>query len=149
MKPISRRILMVLAAIGLATGVAACGHHRHDPEQQAERIIENVTEELDLTQAQQAKLEAVRDAFVSAGKEMRQDRQQGRAEFMSLLEQPKLDRAKAQSLVNQRLDAIRSVSPQIINAMGDFYDSLTPEQQKELRERIQEKMERFHSSCGR
>jgi periplasmic protein CpxP/Spy len=145
MKPITRRILMALAAVGLATGVAACGHHRHDPQQQAERIMEKVSEELDLTQEQQAKLEAVKDEFISAGKEMRKERKQAREEAMSLLEQPKLDRAKAQDLVNQRLDAIRAHSPQVINALGDFYDSLTPEQQKELRERIQDKMEHFES----
>lgn len=149
MKPITQRIILALAAVGLATGLAACGHHRHDPEQRAERIIEKVTEELELTQEQQAKLGAVRDEFISTGKEMRKDRKQARAEFLGLLEQPQLDRARAQTLVNQRLDAIRDHSPQIINALADFYDSLTPEQQKELREHLQEKMERFDSCCGK
>jgi protein CpxP len=146
MKPITRRILMALAAVVLAIGVASCAHHRrHDPEQYADNMIEKVTEDLDLTQEQQARLGAVKDEFISAGKEMREDREQAREEFMGLLEQPQLDRAKAQDLVNQRLDAIRAHSPQIINALADFYDSLTPEQQKELRERIREKMEHFES----
>ena len=44
------------------------------------------------------------------------------------------DRAKAAELVTAKVDAIKTGSPAVIDAMAAFYDSLKPEQQAKLRE---------------
>ena len=56
-----------------------------------------------------------------------------RAEMQALIKGEKFDRAGAQALVDQKANALRTASPEVITAMGDFYDSLKPEQQAKVR----------------
>ena len=125
----------------LAVMLAACGPHRHDPEERAEWMMEKVTKELELNETQVAKLNLVKNELLKAGKDFRQRRDDSRQTVVDLIQQPTLDRDKAVALVNQHTAAINEQAPQIIAALGDFYDSLSPEQQAELREHIQDRME--------
>jgi len=146
MKPVTKKILFALGAVGLFASVAAYGHHQcHDPEQKGNWIVEKISSELELTEPQVAKLEDVRDQMMNARKQMHQERKGARADVLQLLGQSSLDRDQSLAMINQRLDAIRGKAPQLVNALGDFYDSLTPVQQQELKERIEEKMARFES----
>ncbi|MEX8492918.1 Spy/CpxP family protein refolding chaperone, partial [Sphaerotilus sp.] len=56
-----------------------------------------------------------------------------RAEMQALIKGDKFDRAGAQALVDQKANAMRASAPDVITAMGDFYDSLKPEQQTKVR----------------
>ena len=51
-----------------------------------------------------------------------------------MLSGTKFDRARAQSLVDAKTGALREASPAVISAAADFYDSLKPEQQQQVRE---------------
>jgi Spy/CpxP family protein refolding chaperone len=146
MKPLTKKILFALGGVGLITSVAAYGHHQcHDPEQRANWMIEKISDELELTEPQVTKLEGVRDQMMQTRQQMHQARSGARADMLQLIEQPRLDREQSLAMINQRLDALRDQAPQLINALGDFYDSLTPEQQQELRERIEQRMARFEA----
>ena len=61
-----------------------------------------------------------------------------------MLEQPTLDRDKANAIVAQYVDKVNTRSPQIIDAIGNFYDSLTDEQRAELNGFLRHKMEHHH-----
>lgn len=144
MKPITKRILLAVGTLGLATSVAAYAHqHFHDPEERSAWIMEKITHELELTAPQQEKLEVVKVEIMTARKDMHQDRKQTKNDVLEMLGQPSMDRSRVQMMVDQRLDAMRNHAPQVINALGDFYDSLSPEQQLELREHVEQKMSRF------
>ena len=60
-----------------------------------------------------------------------------RAEVQALVAGDKFDRSRAQSLLTEKTAAITSKSPEVINAMADFYDSLNPEQQQKVRDFMQ------------
>jgi periplasmic protein CpxP/Spy len=60
-----------------------------------------------------------------------------RADIASLIKDNIFDRWHAQDLLNAKLEAVRAKSPQVIAALGDFYDSLTPAQQQKVREHLQ------------
>ncbi len=146
MKPLTKKILFGLGGVGLITSVAAYGHHQcHDPEQRGNWMVEKISSELELTEPQVEKLEAVRDQMMDARKQMHQERKVAREDMLKLLGQSSLDRDQSLAMINQRLDAIRDNAPQLVNALGDFYDILSPEQKQELKERIEEKMARFES----
>jgi Spy/CpxP family protein refolding chaperone len=49
----------------------------------------------------------------------------------------KFDRARAQTLVTDKTAALNAKSPEVIAALGDFYDSLTPTQQAKVRDYLQ------------
>jgi periplasmic protein CpxP/Spy len=49
-------------------------------------------------------------------------------------------------MLDQKTQAIQGNAPQTINALADFYDSLNPEQQKQVREKLDK---RGHGWWGR
>ena len=54
-------------------------------------------------------------------------------QMQELVKGERFDRARAQTLVDEKTQAARAAAPQVIAAMGDFYDSLKPEQQAKVR----------------
>ena len=126
----------------LTTSIVAC--NRGTPEERSERIVQKVTEELALTETQQTRLSDVKNEFLDMRKTMRSNREQTQTDIQAMLKQPTLDRNKANSIVNQHIETIHSRSPAIIDAIGNFYDSLDDAQRAELREFIEDKMEHRH-----
>ena len=151
MRPWIKRTLFGLFGASLVLGVAACGH-RHDggwqasAEDQAKfrgKMIERVSGKLDLDAAQKAKLGVLADKL----QEQRVALASGsnpRAEVQALVAGEKFDRTKAQALVAGKTAAVNNKSPEVIAAMGDFYDSLKPEQQTRVREFMQKRHGWWH-----
>lgn len=148
MKTWIRRTLIGLAATGaLLGGLAACshGHHRGpmseaDIVQLRERFIDKAASKLDLDAAQKARLATLADALqaqrsaLMAGGAGGAGAAQPRAELQALIAGTSFDRAKAQALVDSKTAAVRDKAPAVVTAMADFYDSLKPEQQQQLRD---------------
>jgi len=126
----------------LTTSIVGC--NRGTPEERGDRIVQKVTEELDLTAIQQASLTQVKNELLEMRNTISSSREQTQADIWAMLKQPRLDRNQANSMVNQRIEAIHSRSPAIIDAMGNFYDSLDDLQRAELREFIEDRMEHRH-----
>ena len=147
MKPWIKRIVLGFAGITLVVGgLTACGVSRYhgtgsmseaDATAWRAKQIERVADRLDLDAAQKAKLAALGEMMALQRKALRGNADNPRAEFQALIAGPKFDRTAAQNLVQQKTDAIRAGSPQVIAAMGDFYDSLRPEQQQKVRDFMQ------------
>ena len=147
MKPWIKRIVLGLAGITLvAGGLTACGMSRHhgmgsmsegDATAWHAKQIERVADRLDLDAAQKTKLAALGEVMAQQRKALRGNTDNPRAEFQALIAGSTFDRNAAQNLVQQKTDAIRAGSPQVIAAMGDFYDSLRPEQQQKVRDFMQ------------
>jgi Spy/CpxP family protein refolding chaperone len=55
----------------------------------------------------------------------------------SLVAGEKFDRTKAQAMVGEKMAVVGAKSPELIAAFGDFYDSLSPEQQAKVRDFMQ------------
>ncbi|HWR78063.1 MAG TPA: Spy/CpxP family protein refolding chaperone [Thiobacillus sp.] len=142
MKNRTRYIVAILGAVGIAVAVAGCGHgyRHHEPGDYAVRHIEKLGKELNLNEAQTAKLNAVSETLRKGRDTMRAKHDEKQKEVLALLDQPKLDRARALGLVQQTTRDINDHAPEMIAAMGDFYDSLTPTQQQKLREEVKERM---------
>ena len=138
-----RSLLGVLGATIAFGGIAACGH-RHDhhawnqmsAEERAkarEKIIDRIAQKLELNGEQRQRLGVLADklqeqrAALMAGADPR-------AEARSLVAGDKFDRAKAQAFIGQKTAAVQAKSPEVIAALGDFYDSLNPQQQAKVRE---------------
>ena len=137
-------------------------HSEADMLKRRDKMVERATSELSLDAAQKAKLVTLMDtmhakraammashgaaqpgAGAASGPHGMKGREghggQGgpgmmpRAEMQALIKGEKFDRAGAQALVDQKANALRTASPEVITAMGDFYDSLKPEQQAKVR----------------
>ncbi len=148
MKTWIKRTLIGLTGATIALGgLAACGHRMHHggwrgdatPEQQAEwrgKMVDRVASKLELNAEQKAKLTTLGDKLHAQRLAVRGSADP-RADMQSLVAGDTFDRAKAQALVQQKTDAVRAGSPDLIAAMGDFYDSLNPAQQQKVREFMQ------------
>jgi Spy/CpxP family protein refolding chaperone len=69
------------------------------------------------------------------------------AELQSLMAGPTFDRNKASALIQDKVGAVNTKSPEVVAAMADFYDSLKPEQQSKVRE-FMAKRGRGHGGHG-
>ncbi|MFT4193347.1 Spy/CpxP family protein refolding chaperone [Ottowia sp.] len=148
MKPWIRRSLIGLAGATIALGgLTACGHRMHHggwgadatPEQAAQwrgKVVERIAGKLDLNAEQKAKLTVLGDKLHAQRLAVR-GATDPRAEVQSLIAGRQFDRAKAQALVQQKADAVKSGSPEVIAALGDFYDSLDAAQQQKVRDFIE------------
>lgn len=145
MKPWIKRSLMAFAGVSIAVGgLAACarGHHGHGPmtpERMAEvrgKVVERVTSKLDLNAEQQQKLNVLADKVQAQRTAFIGQTTDPRAELNALVAGEKFDRARALGLLDEKTRAVQANSPEVIAALADFYDSLNPAQQAEVREHL-------------
>lgn len=137
---IKRTLIAAATATLLLGGLAACGAHSHrgpwTDEKVAEmrgKAVERLSDKLELNAAQKAGLERVADTLLAQRKALRGNTEP-RAELQSLIAGASFDRAKALSLLQEKTATVQSQGPQLVLAMADFYDSLNPAQQQQLRE---------------
>jgi len=144
MKTRNKFIIASISAIALVGGLAACGHH-HSPEERANYMMEKVTSKLELTSPQVDQLEQLKNELMNARQTMLAERNTAHQEINDLLSQPSLDQNRALELVEERTATINQKAPQVIAAFANFYDSLNPEQQTMLGDKMQEhKAHRHH-----
>ena len=146
MKPWIRRTLIgVFGSFALLGGLAAwAGHgggycwrggmHGHDATEIKARLIDHASRRLDLDAAQQQRLGALADTLQAQRQALLAGAEHPRAELQQLIAGPSFDRTQAGALLQSKLAAVQLKSPEVINAFGDFYDSLRAEQQAQLRE---------------
>ena len=140
---IKKSLFTVLGASIALGGLTACGtrgHHDHGPmsaERMTEmrgKVIERVTKKLDLNAEQQQKLGVLADKLQAQRTAFIGQTADPRAEVRQLVAGDKFDRARALSLLDEKTRVVQVSSPEVINALADFYDSLNPTQQAEVRE---------------
>jgi periplasmic protein CpxP/Spy len=146
---IKRTLIGVFGASILVGGLTACGTggHRgghHGGDWSAERVtemrgkvIDKVSSKLELNDAQKQKLGALADEMIASRTAFRGKDSDPRADFKAMVAGEKFDRTRAQALLDQKTQVVQGNGPKMITAMADFYDSLNPAQQKQVRERME------------
>jgi len=155
MKPwIKRSLIALTSATVVIGGLTACGsrgdHARGWSDERVTeargRMIEKISDKLELNADQKAKLGVLADEMVASRKAMRGESGDIRTDLQALIAADKFDRTKARQMLDQKTQAIQANGPKVLAAFGDFYDSLNPEQQKQVRERLER---RGHGWWGR
>jgi len=146
MKPWIKKTLMGLFGASIAVGgLTACSssHHNRGPmsaEKMSEvrgKVVERVSSKLDLNDAQKQKLNALADKMEAQRTAFMGKATDPRAEMQAIVSGDKFDRARAQTLLEEKTRAVQTNSPEVINALADFYDSLNSEQQQKVRDLMQ------------
>lgn len=149
MKTWIKRTLIGLAATAtLLGGFAAFAHRDHGPRfgwravTAAEaaplqgRLVERAAGRLDLDATQKARLAALTEQLRETRNAMVATSADPREEFKAAIAGPSFDRSRVNTLVQAQLATAGAQSPALINAAADFYDSLRPDQQAQLREML-------------
>lgn len=147
MKPwIKRTLYGLFGASILVGGLSACSHHRHgygmgmsdsDRAEFRVKMMDRVASKLDLNADQKQRLGVLADRLQEQRAALMGKTTDPRAEVRALVAGEKFDRARAQALVTEKTAALTSKSPEVIAAMADFFDSLTPAQQAKVRDAMQ------------
>ncbi|MFN4121328.1 Spy/CpxP family protein refolding chaperone [Acidovorax sp.] len=148
MKPWIKKTLMAFFGATIALGgLTACssGYHHRGPmsaDKMAEvrgKVVQRVSSKLDLNDAQKQKLNVLADAIQAQRAAWVGSAKDPRAEMQTIVSGGKFDRARAQALVEEKTRAVQAGSPEVINALADFYDSLNAEQQQKVRDMMQQR----------
>ena len=144
---IKRTLIGAFSATILVGGLAACGHGHHgggwqaseaDATRMRERILDRAGKELKLDDAQKLRLatlaDKLRDQRTALMTTTAGAQSDPRAEARALVAGAKFDRERAQAFVESKTAAVRGKSPEVIAAAADFYDSLNPAQQQQVRD---------------
>lgn len=139
------RIAIISSALVVAAGsLAACGYHHKTPEERAEWMVEKVADRLDLNDTQKQKLDVVKIEMMKLRNEFKGEQEKTREQVLGIVSQTTLDQDTLLSMINARTQAVSNNAPQIVAALGDFYDNLNPEQQAEVREKIEKGTKHRH-----
>lgn len=141
-----RTLFGLFGASLLVGGLTACGHHREghgwqasgqDAARYRERMIERVSDRLDLSADQKQRLSVLADRLREQRDALAGTGGNPRSQVQALVAGEKFDRARAQALVSEKAAALNTKSPEVIAAAADFYDSLNPAQQQKVRDFMQ------------
>ncbi len=154
MKRWIKRTLFGVFGLSILLGGFAAYSHGHKmryasmtPEQQAQhraKAVDRIAAKLELDAGQKAKLNVLADKLQAQYAALHTPGTNPRDQVKAMVAGAKFDRAAAQALVTEKTGAIQGKSPEVIAALGDFYDSLNPAQQQKVRDF----MSRHHGHRG-
>ncbi len=113
-----------------------------------ERVVERVSQELELDQTQKGKLELIGQSFADMREQWRQRRGETKNQVLGLLGTPVFDRDKAAELMDERHTVWRERGDLLLAQFADFSDSLDDGQREKLRTLIEEKTNRRWGGPG-
>jgi periplasmic protein CpxP/Spy len=146
---IATTIALVAAGVGwkaLAFGHGMGGWHRGgfmgaglDParlDEHLDRMLRHLYVEVDATEPQKQQLAPIVKAAARDLLPLRDRMRDARAQAMTLLSQPTIDRAALEALRASQLQLAEQASRRLTQALADVADVLTPEQRKQIAEHV-------------
>lgn len=121
------------------------GMSPEDRKRFAAAKIDEVLDELRVTEEQRASIHATRDRLFAALEEARPDREVRFEELKALFQEDDLDLREVEALKAAHRDRMRKLEEAVSQAFVEVHATLTPEQRKQL----VSKAERFQGRFGR
>jgi Spy/CpxP family protein refolding chaperone len=140
MKNWLRTTLVTLFGFSLLSGLlAGCSrdHHADWSAQDVAKVRDRIAGKMDLDAAQTQKLDALIAQLQVLRSDIKGTSNDPRAGFATLITGDTFDRNGAQKLLDEKTSALQQDGPQVITALADFYDSLNPDQQRKLRQKLE------------
>jgi Spy/CpxP family protein refolding chaperone len=138
---------VLLVAVGLValTGFrGGCGAHRHgrDPAEVAAFVtdrVDDALDDVDATPEQRTRIHAVKDRLLAAAQGARAGHREAHEALLAEWKSASPDAARLHALVDARIDELRALAHQGVDAGVEVHGVLTPEQ----REKVTRKVERW------
>jgi Spy/CpxP family protein refolding chaperone len=130
--------VLIVAGLLTFTGCKRHGHHKG-----AEFMIDYVSEVLDLTDAQRADLDQIKEEFMAKAEQMHADKDTMKADILAQLEKEEMDADALKQIADlhrARMDEFIDLG---IDRLVDFHKTLTPEQKAKLVQKLED-CERWH-----
>jgi Spy/CpxP family protein refolding chaperone len=141
---LKRTLISTFGATLLVGGLGACSYRHHasawhegsdDAEsvQTRARMVDRIGSRFDLDANQRGKLTALVEQ-VRIQRQALLGSTDPRADVQAFVAGATFDRAKAKDFIDTKASTLQGKSPELIAALGDFYDSLKPDQQQKVRD---------------
>lgn len=131
-------ILAVTAgALFLAGCNRHCGWHSKSPEEKAEKVTKRIASELDLNEAQRAKLDAIKDDILAHKADFGSLREGFRGEMLGQIRAESVDAAKLNGDLEQREAKAKELRAFMVAKFAEFHAILEPAQRERLASRIE------------
>lgn len=134
--------MFLILLLVVTTGLSGCW--RHSPEERTAHITNHLTDELNLDEAQTAKIQEGISKLVEKGKELGDIRESMAQELVKQLRQNQVDEASLNAAINENKAKLDSMMNLLLQEFSQFHQTLTPEQRAQAVERI-EKFQQRHS----
>ena len=140
---IKRSLVGIFGATLLIGGLTACGHHdrsfganmsAEQYAQKRDKMVDKAASKLDLTDDQKKRLAALGDKIYEQRTAFIGQTKDPRAEMKALVAGEKFDAARAQAIITDKTTVLQTKSPEVIAALAEFYNTLTPVQQQKVRD---------------
>ena len=136
--------LGAFAAIALLGAFRAHGGlHGRDPAEVAAMVsthLDDALDDLDATPAQRQSIHAIADRLVADAMKLRGERAGTHRELVAQWDADQPDAAKLHALVDQRVEEMRKLAHEAVDAGVEVHGILTPDQRAQLTKKI----ERWH-----
>ena len=129
-----------LMIVGLLT-FAGCKRHAH--HKGAEFMVDYISEVLDLTDAQQADLNQIKEEFMAKAEQMHADKDAVKADILAQLEKEEMDADELKRLADRHRVQMDELVDLGIDRLVAFHKTLTPEQKAKLVEKLED-FDRWH-----
>lgn len=135
--------LMIFANSAMAFG----SHSRHgffdrNSEKHSERMIEHLTEDLELDSVQVAKLRKIKDELNAKRKAMKVDRKQIFETFLNEIANDELDISKFQVIVDNHASRVKLETAFLTEKLVEFHQMLSPVQRELVVDKVKEMRQR-------
>ena len=110
-----------------------------DATRHAEFVVDRIMNEVKANDAQKLKARGIADAVAGDLKKMATQHRESHREFVAILSEPTLDRAKLEALRSKTAHSVDESSKRIAVAVADLAEVLTPAQRLQLIERMEKK----------
>ena len=128
-----RRGLYVAMIVFLVLGVATfSGCRRHGGHHRAEFMVDYVSETLDLTEAQEAQLNQIKDELFDKGRQMHANREEMHNEIIEQLKSEEINKERLRKLVADKRAQMDELIDLLIVRLAEFHQTLSPEQKDKL-----------------
>jgi periplasmic protein CpxP/Spy len=146
-----RRITLATLAGGVAAGIgfkafANGRRHGHGPidpanlDKHLDRMLKHLYVEIDATEAQKQQLTPIAKAAVKDLLPLREQARAARQRGIELLAGDRVDRGALEALRGEQIGLADQASRRLSQALADAAEVLTPEQRKNIAQRLQRRM---------
>ena len=141
--------ILAITTVGMAVLFAAgCSrghcHRGKNIEKHADRAVNYLARKLDLDESQKQKVNKIKVEMLAKRKSLTTIKNDVFTEAMAQMDSNDFDENKMNALLNEKEQEIVDFRKFLVAKAGEFHAILTPEQRKELMEKVRKHKKRYH-----
>lgn len=143
-------IIIIIILLASIITIASCRHGRHSKAYHGcpDSMIETISTDLDLNDAQKGKLIEFKDELVSKKDKMRTGHLELKEALVAELKSDSFNEDRIKTLLDREQALLDEVTDLFVDRLGEFHSVLTPEQRVMLAAKV-EKMKRHKQGWKR